>query len=75
MELSPCPIFVDAEQCRSQINAFSYGFVSLVDIDQQLFVVKKYHHFFVVEGPVEDVAKVEPVEVKADYDLHIKGLQ
>ena len=28
MELSPCPIFVDAEQCRSRINVFIYGFVA-----------------------------------------------
>jgi len=64
IELSLCPTFTDAEQCRSQINAFSYGFVSLVDVAQLLFVIKQYYHFFIVEDTVEEVTKVEPLGEK-----------
>ena len=39
MELNLCPIFAGAEQCRSRINAFSYGFVASADISQLPFVV------------------------------------
>lgn len=64
MKLNLCVIFAGAEQCRSQINAFSYGFVSLVDVGQLLFVVKQYYHFFIVEDTVEEVTKVEPLSEK-----------
>jgi len=64
MKLNLCVIFAGAEKCRSQINAFSYGFVSLVDVGQLLFVVKQYYHFFIVEDTVEEVTKVEPLSEK-----------
>ena len=55
MELSPCPIFVDAEQCRSRINAFSYGFVASADISQLPFVVISVIFLAVEQGVEEDV--------------------
>ena len=64
MKLNLCVIFAGAEQCRSRINAFSYGFVSLADVAQLLFVVKQYYHFFIVEDTVEEVTKVEPLSEK-----------
>ena len=55
MELSPCPIFVDAEQCRSPINAFSYGFVAPPDISQFLFVVNSVMFLAIERGVEENV--------------------
>ena len=55
MRLSPCPIFVDAEQCRSRINAFSYGFVASADISRLPFVVISVIFLAVEQGAEENV--------------------
>jgi len=55
MELSPCPIFVGAEQWRSRINAFSYGFVASADISQLPFVVISVIFLAAEQGVEEDV--------------------
>ena len=55
MELNLCPIFVDAEQCRSRINAFSYGFVASADISQLPFVVISVIFLAMEQGVEEDV--------------------
>jgi len=55
MELSPCPIFVDAEQCRSQINAFSCAFVASADISQLPLVANSVIFLAVEQGVEENV--------------------
>ena len=54
MELSPGPIFVDAEQCRSRINAFSYGFVASADISRLSFVAISLTSLAMEEGAEEN---------------------
>ena len=58
MELSPCPIFVGAEKCRSRINAFSYGFVASADISQLPFVVISVIFLAVEQGVEKNVITV-----------------
>ncbi len=60
MELSPCPIFTDAEQCRSRINAFSYGLVASADISQLPFVVISVIFLAMEQGLEENVIIVIP---------------
>ena len=60
MELSPCPVFVDAEQCRSTINAFSYSFVVSADISRLLFVVISLTSLAMEEGADENAIIVMP---------------
>jgi hypothetical protein len=55
MRLGPCPIFVDAEQCRSRINALSYGFVVSADISQLPFVVISLIFLAMEHGTEENV--------------------
>ena len=55
MELSPCPIFVDAEQCRSPIKVLSYAFVASADISQLPFVVISLIFLAREQGAEEDV--------------------
>ncbi len=58
MELSPCPIFNDAGQCRSRINAFSYGSVASADISQLSFVVISMIFLAMEQGVEENVSVV-----------------
>ena len=60
MRLGPCPIFVDAEQCRSPINAFSYSFVASADISQLPFVVISLTSLAMEEGADENAIIVMP---------------
>jgi len=61
MELSPCPIFTETEQCRSRINAFSYGFVASANISQLLFVLNSLIFLAVEQGVEENVVIILPV--------------
>ena len=60
MELSPCPVFVDVEQCRSPINAFSYSFVASADISRLSFVVISLTSLAMEEGADENAIIVMP---------------
>ena len=54
MELNLYPIFADAEQCRSRINAFSHGFVASADISHLLFVANNVIFLAMEQGVVEE---------------------
>ena len=54
MDLRPCPIFVDAEQCRTPANVSSYGFVASADISQLPFVINSVI-FLAMEQEVEEI--------------------
>ncbi len=58
MELSPCPIFVDAEQCRKTVNVSSYGFVASADISQLSFVIISVIFLAMEQGVEENVIVV-----------------
>jgi len=60
MELSLHPVFVDAEQCRSPINAFSYRFVASADISRLSFVVISLTSLAMEEGAEKNAIIVMP---------------
>ena len=60
MELSPCPIFVDAEQCRKIVNVSSYGFVASADISRLSLVVISLTSLAMEEGAEENAIIVMP---------------
>ena len=55
MKLNLCVIFAGAEQCRSQINAFSYAFVASADISQLPLVANSVIFLAVEQGVEENV--------------------
>jgi len=73
MELSPCPIFVDAEQCRSRINALSYGLVASADISQLPFVVISVIFLAMEQGLEENVIIVIPEHSVLQYTFSREG--
>ena len=60
MELSPCPIFVDAEQCRKIVNVSSYGFVASADISRLSLVVISLTSLAIEEGAGEMLSIIMP---------------